>query len=227
MIVSLTALLAVTAITPEADAGGAPLDDLAVIEALADDAALDDEDASWLDLHGYTDAEVAAHRHRDDHRRWRRHRVGGRYGAQRADVLSTRKDLARRRDARFGLPGGAQVGLPGPGGTGGRIVTDALTAEAETLVSFGGDDSTVPTVTRGRTTEDDAAAPDLDANGTARPDGAAPQREAALHLNPAMTLSFDKAAAAQSDAVATPLPPSLLLFASGMGLFGLSRRKGG
>lgn len=267
MIALLGALAVTTAIAAPTvtDGDDAPLDDLAMMPALAEAALADEggvasEAAAFFDMQGRGDgadhraARRAAEWERRRHRHLRRH--GGRHGGVDADgaVLGPAKDALRRGHGRFGLPRGGFVDMPGPGGTGGRIAAQSLaengsapgnadapssgaqpsgaTQTVAVVLPGSGADAPVGTDRGGMGNGANGA----EATATDAPFGERAPGQGGLKIQDTpgtLRLSFSQAAApaeavgAAGDAVPTPLPPSLLLFASGMGLFGLSRRKAG
>ena len=231
MIVSLTALIAVTASAATVPHDDAPLDDLRVAEALS--SALDaeaDEGTNWLDLQGYADVDLEVDGpHGGWDRRSRARRDAHRYarGEGRASdggLYGPRKDLLRGRADRFRVGGDGFVSMPGPGGVGGRIAADALGGDAEVAAEAASaqvsDTATVRTLTADAAPTQEATEA-VQTSAAALPAGGAP----ALRLSFAKSHAPAASAGDGAEALPTPLPASALLFASGIGLLGLSRRK--
>lgn len=233
MIATLSALAVTAAVagaTPEPFEETAPLDDLTVLAVLLEAAAIEEEDRGF----GYASGESeSAARERRRHEEWERRRHDrDRYRHRRVlddgAVLGPAKDALRRGD-RFGLPRTGFVDMPGPGGAGGRIAAQSLGAGTEGRESDAEQDETTQaaTLTGDASSEGGSA---VIADGT---DGAETSLQRAVFASPAgppaLRVSFAKsampAAPAAEDALPTPLPPSVLLFAGGLGLLRLSRRR--
>lgn len=244
MLELIAALAALTVVEASAEEVPAPEETHVTAESLAEasaEAALYDR-AAMLAYSGRADAvRISEAQHGQDGLRWRRgHGYGYGYGrgyrrgyGQDRYVRHGHADKdARRRAGRFGLPDGGVVSMPPPRGGLGRVTAQAL-EEAEAAGGLAVDgaasapESGQPVVpatdtagAAGTATGTPSGAASPPASG--EPDAAALQRGSAVRLS--LAKDARPAASQGTDTVATPVPPSLILFASGLGLFGLSRR---
>lgn len=230
------ALLMTVATTVPAEVSDAPLDDLTLLAAMTDaefyeaQAGFQNEALLGNGVAGML-PEVFDRRHR-----YERDAAYRRAMLEDGAVLSAKKEDPRAgHRGAFGLPRDGLVSMPGPRAAGGRIAAAAMTQDG-----FNSSDGPVATpagADQGAANPNDAgaifagfvASPSPSAaaqapaqSGDAKAEGSAPV--GTLRMSFAQSPGQD-APKADDVALATPLPPSFLLFASGVGLYRLSRRK--